>query len=121
MERLIGLAEREMGALKALSIWSMLWALVRLEVPVQDAFLDKLAERIERRFRELPLPPTHIVTGVVWAYARLRMGRAPTETQVCSAQILMVFFSQAPGPTAPAPPIVSVLKVKVSGKSDAHL
>jgi hypothetical protein len=85
MQRLLALAEGEMSSLKVLGIWSMLWALVRLEVVVPDTFLDRLADKITRRFRELPLPKTHIVSGVVWAYARLRPGKEPTPAQVCTA------------------------------------
>jgi hypothetical protein len=42
-ERLIRLAERERSNFKMPAVMMVFWALVRLEVPVSEAFLDGMA------------------------------------------------------------------------------
>ncbi len=84
-ERLIRLAERECSAFKMPAVMMLFWALVRLEKPVSEAFLDGMAARATARLRELPLPEPQYVSGILWAFSRIRAGQPLSSAQVSAS------------------------------------
>ena len=86
-ERLIRLAEKECSAFKMPAVMILFWALVRLEVPVSEAFLDGMAARATARLRELPLPEPQYVSGILWAFSRIRAGQPLSPAQVSTPSL----------------------------------
>ncbi|BDA42502.1 probable RAP domain-containing protein, chloroplastic at C-terminar half [Coccomyxa sp. Obi] len=92
-ERLIRLAERECSAFKMPAVMMLFWALVRLDAPVSEAFLDGMAARATARLRELPLPEPQYVSGILWAFSRIRAGQPLSPAQVAMVDAV---FAVAP-------------------------
>ena len=84
VQRLLDLAEREIPSTKMPTVFSVFWSLATAKRPisVSDAFLDGMAARVAARLREAPVPEPKYVTGLVWAYGRIRGRQPPTPAQV---------------------------------------
>lgn len=64
------------------------------QVPVSEAFLDGMAARVTARVRELPLPEPQYVSGILWAFSRIRAGQPLSAIQV----IASLKYGESPKP-----------------------